>query len=376
MSVTQIVITGGPCAGKTTCLSMLDQRLTEKGYKVITVPEAATEMMLSGIQIPEIGLMPFEKLLVEFQIAKEKMALAAASHYPKSVILLDRGIPDCQAYLSEEEYEEALQHNQLNRNSAHNRYDAVFHLVTAAKGAEQFYTCANNTARHETVEMARALDEKTQQAYVGHPHMRIIDNSTDFQTKINRLCAEVFTVLGIPVPLEIERKFLIQRPTETLLKEQGAVSQKIAQAYLKSVGQTERRIRERGDSSGFTCFYTEKMSFSPTKRIERERKISMREYMNLMTEAEAILTKERWCFVHQGQYFELDTFDGVKDFALLEIEMTNENQQIKLPSWCRVIREVTEEPDYRNHEIAQKGFPEVLFSSNERKLSRDSLEKE
>jgi hypothetical protein len=32
------------------------------------------------------------------------------------------------------------------------RYDGVFHLVTAAIGAEKFYTLANNTARSETPE--------------------------------------------------------------------------------------------------------------------------------------------------------------------------------------------------------------------------------
>ncbi len=30
------------------------------------------------------------------------------------------------------------------------RYDAVFHLVTAAQGAERFYTLENNEARSET----------------------------------------------------------------------------------------------------------------------------------------------------------------------------------------------------------------------------------
>ena len=46
MSISKIVLTGGPCAGKTTALSMIEQKLTEKGYKVIIVTESATEMML------------------------------------------------------------------------------------------------------------------------------------------------------------------------------------------------------------------------------------------------------------------------------------------------------------------------------------------
>ena len=35
------------------------------------------------------------------------------------------------------------------------RYDAVFHLVTAANGAERFYTLENNQARSETPQQAR-----------------------------------------------------------------------------------------------------------------------------------------------------------------------------------------------------------------------------
>ena len=36
-------------------------------------------------------------------------------------------------------------------------YDAVIHLCTAAKGAVEFYTTANNEARTETVEQGQLL---------------------------------------------------------------------------------------------------------------------------------------------------------------------------------------------------------------------------
>lgn len=35
------------------------------------------------------------------------------------------------------------------------RYDGIFHLVTAACGAEEHYSLQNNEARSESVEMAR-----------------------------------------------------------------------------------------------------------------------------------------------------------------------------------------------------------------------------
>ena len=39
------------------------------------------------------------------------------------------------------------------------RYDAVFHLVTAALGAESYYSLLNNETRTETPEFAREVCE-------------------------------------------------------------------------------------------------------------------------------------------------------------------------------------------------------------------------
>ena len=40
--IVKICFTGGPCAGKTTGLAMLADKLREMGYKVFCVPEAAS----------------------------------------------------------------------------------------------------------------------------------------------------------------------------------------------------------------------------------------------------------------------------------------------------------------------------------------------
>lgn len=50
------------------------------------------------------------------------------------------------------------------------RYDYVVHLVTAANGAEEFYTTANNNARSEGVELAIKLDSLCSNAWIGHPY--------------------------------------------------------------------------------------------------------------------------------------------------------------------------------------------------------------
>jgi len=90
------------------------------------------------------------------------------------------------------------------------RYDAVLHLVTAAIGAEKYYTTENNTARTETVQEARELDFRILNAWVGHPNIRIIDNSVDFQEKMKRVVTLICQIVGAPKPVSIKRKFLIK----------------------------------------------------------------------------------------------------------------------------------------------------------------------
>jgi hypothetical protein len=50
-----------------------------------------------------------------------------------------------------------------------NRYDAVIHMVTAADGAEDFYsTMVAGEARYESKSEAKEKDEFLRQAYMGH----------------------------------------------------------------------------------------------------------------------------------------------------------------------------------------------------------------
>ncbi len=111
----------------------------------------------------------------------------------KVLIVCDRGTIDNKAYMDDIEFAEALQFVASNEVELRDQYDAVFHLVSAAKGAEEFYTTANNTARTETVEEAAALDDRLISAWTGHPHLRIIDNSLTFEDKMKKTdCGDCF----------------------------------------------------------------------------------------------------------------------------------------------------------------------------------------
>lgn len=77
------------------------------------------------------------------------------------------------------------------------RYDAVVHLMTAAYGAEQFYSSESNHVRSEGVDLARQLDDLCKKAWVGHPYYDIIDNSTGFEEKCHRVVGSLLQRLGL-----------------------------------------------------------------------------------------------------------------------------------------------------------------------------------
>jgi len=360
--IIKIVITGGPCAGKSTGMSKLEEELTKRGYKVLIIPETATELITSGIFIGDNGLdvKNFELAILKKQIAKEKLYEEAALKMKaeKVIILCDRGALDVKAYCSKEMFDDILQTLNMDEVTLRDEYDAIFHLKTAADGAEKFYTLANNAARSETLEQARELDSKIIKAWTGHPYFRIIDNSTDFNTKINRLLGEIFRFLGIPTPMEIERKYLIEMPDlDYLINELEAERIDIIQTYLKTDKENEEvRIRQRGKDGKYVYFMTTKKDVSRLTRIETEKRISYKEYLNLLMSADPELRpirKQRYCFVYDNLYFELDIYPFWVNKAILEVELTDENQKFELPEFIKVIKDVTEDSAYRNKSLAK-----------------------
>ena len=250
MEISKIVITGGPCAGKSTAMSWVQNAFTQMGYTVLFVPETATELITGGVAPWTCGTnAEYQKCQLKLQIEKEKIFEQAARTMmtDKVLIVCDRGTLDNKAYMDEIEFAEAIQFIGISEVELRDNYDAVFHLVTAAKGAEEFYTTANNSARTETVEEAAELDDKLISAWTGHPHLRVIDNTSTFEDKMKKLVAEIATFLGEPEPYEIERKYLIEYPDIKWLESNPACQRiEIIQTYLNSTNGDEVRVRQRG----------------------------------------------------------------------------------------------------------------------------------
>ena len=360
MKITKIVITGGPCAGKSTAMSWVQNAFTQRGYTVLFVSETATELITGGVAPWTCGTSgDFQNALLHLQLSKEKVFEIAAETMDteKVLIVCDRGALDNKAYMSKEEFARTLDYLGMNEIALRDNYDAVFHLVTAAKGAEEFYTTANNAARTETVDEAAALDDKLISAWTGHPHLRIIDNSTNFEDKMKCLIAEISSFLGEPVPYEIERKFLIEYPDVSWLESLPNCQRiEIIQTYLKSDRDVEVRVRQRGFGGHFLYFETTKRKVSGIKRVEIERRLSESEYINLLMNADMTrrqIRKDRYCLTYENQYFEIDIYPFWNDKAIVEIELSDENAKIKFPEQLRVIKEVTDDDSYKNASLAK-----------------------
>lgn len=358
--VIKIVLTGGPCAGKTTALKYVSEQLCSLGIKVITVEEQATKLILSGKTPQNMGSYEFHKLLFEHELKLESDALKKAEkmNCEKVVVLFDRGLLDNRAYVTQEEFNRYSSLNGVSEDQIRNSYNAVFHMVTAANGAEEYYSLENNQARSETIDDARMIDTNIISVWAGTPHLRIIDNSTKFDEKLSRLMAEVKVFLGIPKPLEIERKFLIKYPDIAFLNSLKCCRKiPITQAYLTTLDEGYFRIRKRGEGSDAVYIKTVKKTISDIKRIEIENYISKSEYNAYLEQTQyvtGIISKDRYCIVDGSTYYELDVYPFWDDKATIEIELISENQPYKLPAFVKLIREVTFERDYRNLALAQK----------------------
>ena len=358
-NIKNIVLTGGPCAGKTTALAKIIQYFTYRGYAVYAQPEAATLFNQAGVNFLTDDRRLFfesEKQLLSFQLHTEKCFRKIAEKTNKpTIIVYDRGMMDVVAYMSGDLWQALLDEMGLNDVDVRDkRYDAVLHLCAAAKGAEKFYTCENNSSRMENIEQAVILDDKIIKAWTGHPHLRIIPNRGTFEDKLNDVIAEISAVLGIPEPIEMERKFLV----DVIGDIPDSREMEIFQTYLVERNGEESRIRKRGENGHYAYFLTTKKHLATNQRVEVERLITPAEYLNQMNSAnpdKQTIHKLRRCFVWDNRYCELDKFVTPKlPHCLLEIEDVAEDEAISFPPFLNVIEEVTDNSDYYNSNISKR----------------------
>lgn len=361
--IKKIVLTGGPCAGKSTALSKLESYLLEKGYAVLIVAESATELIQGGIRPfgnQALYGFDFQGIILDYQLNKEKSYEQAANFLEATgrnvVILYDRGALDNKAYLNISEWEKLLTIKNLRENDLKENYDLVIHMVTAALGAEDAYTLQNNQARTETIEEARELDTRTMQAWNGHQNLKIVDNSCSFDKKIDNVLEECLKIIGDKTLIREQKKFIVDPTNLDLKKWEEFCSKSIIQQFYfqKDNSPYEYRIRKKviEEKNYYSLTIQEKLENGKSKLIQ-ERKLSIDEYLNYLENNDPIssIKKTRYTFLYEKEYIRLDLFEN--GLSLLEIEPMSKINEIKIPDGITVLKEVSNESSYLNQELAK-----------------------
>ena len=186
--IKRIVLTGGPCAGKTSAIKLIKDYFEKENIIVLFIDECDTKIINNGITPygeNKIDMYDFQKHVFKMQLEEEeKIENYIKENKDKDIIVLyDRCLIDNRSYVSEKQYNKLLKEFNIDIKEYINKFDLFIHLVTAAVDTE-YYTLENNNARVESKEDAILLDEKIMKCYKNIPNHKIADNRSNFDDKI------------------------------------------------------------------------------------------------------------------------------------------------------------------------------------------------
>ncbi|XP_023175167.1 TRPL translocation defect protein 14 isoform X2 [Drosophila hydei] len=366
--VYKIVLTGGPCGGKTTGQSRLCTFFENLGWRVFRVPETATVLLSGGVKFSDLTddeASKFQENLIRTMVQIENTYFQLGNSSTRNcLIICDRGVMDASAYIPKKEWENMMAQNNWNPiEMRDNRYNQVLHLVSAANGAEEFYSTEDHACRSEGVELARELDYKSAAAWVGHPYFDVIDNSTNFEAKMNRMIESVCQKVGIDTGDRLQStsrklKFLVKGLPAASVFPAPFQDFDVVHHYLLSGGpKVQARLRKRGQKKHWSYTHTQRRpDVDGQTRIEVKTQLTYRDYLTFLAQvdnAHFTIYKTRRCFLINNQYFQLDIYKEpghprCKNLVLLETysSLTGDALQKCMPTFLNIVKEVTGDPDY------------------------------
>jgi adenylate cyclase len=157
------------------------------------------------------------------------------------------------------------------------------------------------------------------------------------------------------MPLEIERKWLVERPEMDGFQWTPNL---ITQAYLSTSGvETVHRIRQVVAKNNTKYYYTVKSHRRAGINIEQEQEISEEifdwMFKTRLDQSRDVLNKIRYVFEYGGHRFELDEFPE-QNLIILECELEDIDEPISLPPFITILKEVTKDSQYANYNLARK----------------------
>lgn len=172
----KIVLTGGPCAGKTSVAEIIARQFCKN---LFLVQEAASLLFRGGFPRSVDDEHQKHQQLAVYFVQRELERIA--EHDPKHRDLIcDRGSLDSLAYWPNDGTS-FLSAAGTTLEGEVARYDWVLHLDTSSKSGYQ-----TNPLRVESNREALILNGKIKVAWSEHPHRFIIPSSADFIPKVTR----------------------------------------------------------------------------------------------------------------------------------------------------------------------------------------------
>ncbi|MEQ8191972.1 MAG: CYTH domain-containing protein [Candidatus Eremiobacterota bacterium] len=148
---------------------------------------------------------------------------------------------------------------------------------------------------------------------------------------------------------EIEKKFLIKNDEWR----EGAKGTKYRQGYLSTVKERTVRVRTIDDKG----FLTIKGVNVGAVRAEYEYEIPAKDADEMLTDLceKPLIEKNRYKISYKNLVWEIDEFFGDNNGLIVaEVELTDEDQSIDLPSW--IGEEVTGDPKYFNSSLIKHPY--------------------
>ncbi len=189
----KILITGGACAGKTTCIEYIKKYLEERKYYVVVFEEIPTKMITNN-ETPELlGKIKFLKEVIRRQLKDLEMA---EKNLLNNIYIFDGSPIDCMKFISKEELQDILEIYNTNYDEVLNKFDYIIHLESVSKKIPNKYSNQNNIARTTDVNKSAERDELLLKAYEIHTNRYIIPVYDDFAEKLNNFKKIIDEIMG------------------------------------------------------------------------------------------------------------------------------------------------------------------------------------
>lgn len=314
MSVKKIVLTGGPCAGKTKILEYLRKELGDAGYYVLVVSETASEYIKNNV-LPnddrEHTLM-FQDIILYTQYVKEQLTEKYADFIKGKndvVILYDRAIMDSRAYFPQSDYDALLRKYDINEMEMIDKYDLVIDLISTATLKKECYRL--DDIRSEDIEKASRIDKLTSVAWLLHRNLKVIKPTDTLEEKAIKVLNYIYCLLNNcqqyeDVMVEIDR----EKSSFDVYHEDNAKKIDVKKIWLDNVnGNYIDYVITRRQYNNQVSFVFDKINNGV---LERSKHISAEEYLKLLDiyGVKKMESLEQLIFIDNGNCFQIINQDG------------------------------------------------------------------